>query len=92
MPEISPMPSVFKDTNPNATPDARYKAIFWSNAPKGMAPFKSPDGIHWSPMTTAPANVKASASLNVAFWDDVRGEYRAFYRSHIKVDPNASQA
>lgn len=89
---ITPMPTIFRDTNPNAAPDARYKAIFWSNKPKGLVPFKSPDGLHWAPLTNEPVNLKkVGASMNLAFWDSLHHEYRAYFRSHIPVDANASR-
>jgi len=75
-------PAVFKDGNPAATADARYKAFVRSSSPNGLLPFKSPDGIHWSPMTTEPVLTKLGAfdSQNLAFWDGERGEYRAYWR------------
>jgi len=81
--------AVFKDTNPAASPDARYKAIFRSNArwgkpeeiPKGLLPFKSGDGLHWLPMSDAPVITDgAFDSQNLAFWDSERGVYRAYWR------------
>ena len=46
-----------------------------------MRPYKSADGIHWSPMTDGPTITNgAFDSQNLAFWDPVRGEYRAFWR------------
>ena len=42
---------------------------------------KSSDGIHWSLMTAEPVITKgAFDSQNLAFWDSVRGEYRAYLR------------
>ncbi|HPA20198.1 MAG TPA: hypothetical protein PLU30_20785 [Verrucomicrobiae bacterium] len=74
-------PAVFKDENPAAPPDARYKAILRSNGPKGLLAFKSPDGLHWSPMTNAPViTAGAFDSQNLAFWDGARHEYRAYWR------------
>lgn len=74
-------PAVFKDENPNAAPDARYKALFPGGKPKGLVPLKSPDGIHWSAMSTAPVITDgAFDSQNLGFWDGVRGEYRAYWR------------
>lgn len=74
-------PAVFKDENPAAPPDARYKAILRSNGPKGLLAFKSPDGLHWSPMTNAPViTAGAFDSQNLAFWDGTRHEYRAYWR------------
>ncbi|MEY4941019.1 MAG: hypothetical protein RIQ93_2754, partial [Verrucomicrobiota bacterium] len=74
-------PAVFKDENPNAAADARYKAFFPVTNPKGLLPFKSADGIHWSPMSDHPVITDgAFDSQNLAFWDGVRGEYRAYWR------------
>lgn len=74
-------PAVFKDDNPEAPADARYKAILRSNGPKGLLAFKSPDGLHWSPMTNAPViTAGAFDSQNLAFWDAFRREYRAYWR------------
>jgi len=75
-------PAVCKDTNPNAPADARYKAIFRSSGPSGLLPFKSPDGIHWSPMSDTPilSGIGAFDSQNLAFWDPNIGKYRAYWR------------
>ena len=76
-------PAVFKDENPNASPEARYKAFFragTTNGP-GLLPFKSPDGIHWTPMCdTMVITDGAFDSQNLAFWDSLHGEYRAYWR------------
>ncbi|HIE99438.1 MAG TPA: hypothetical protein EYG03_04185 [Planctomycetes bacterium] len=75
-------PAIFKDENPGAPADARYKAIFRSSKPNGLLPFKSPDGLNWSPMTDAPIlhSLGAFDSQNLAFWDDNIGKYRAYWR------------
>lgn len=74
-------PAVFRDENPNAPADARYKAILRSSGAKGLLPFKSPDGIHWTPMSNGPVITDgAFDSQNLAFWDGARGEYRAYWR------------
>ncbi len=74
-------PAVFKDENPHAAPDARYKALLRSGKPRGMLAFKSPDGLHWSPMSDAPIITDgAFDSQNLAFWDAERGLYRAYWR------------
>ena len=74
-------PAIFKDSNPQATPDARYKALLRSPEPIGLVAFKSPDGLNWSPMQADPVITDgAFDSQNLAFWDDVRGEYRAYWR------------
>jgi hypothetical protein len=77
-------PAVFRDDNPAAPPDARYKAMVRSDHPKGprgMLAFKSPDGLHWTPMADHPVITEgAFDSQNLAFWDAERGEYRAYWR------------
>ena len=70
--------SMFKDDNPDASPDAQYKALVLA---KGLLAFKSTDGIHWLPMSDqAVITDGAFDSQNLAFWDNVRGEYRAYWR------------
>lgn len=75
-------PAVFKDDNPDAAADAKYKAIVRSSKPNGLLPFKSPDGIHWSPMTQQAMLVGLGAfdSQNLAFWDPNLGKYRGYWR------------
>ncbi|OGV71040.1 MAG: hypothetical protein A3K19_03055 [Lentisphaerae bacterium RIFOXYB12_FULL_65_16] len=71
----------FRDANPNATPDARYKAI--GGGP--LFAFKSPDGLHWSKLVDKPVITKgAFDSQNLAFWDVIRGRYVDFHR-HFKA-------
>jgi hypothetical protein len=73
--------AVFKDDNPAAPPDARYKAIIRSSGPHGLLAFKSADGLHWSPMSKEPVITDgAFDSQNLAFWDAALGEYRAYWR------------
>lgn len=73
--------SPFKDPNPNCKPDERYKAIYHVN--EGLGALKSADGIHWSPLTEKNRCIIKGAfdSQNLAFWDPIRGEYRAYMRS-----------
>ena len=71
----------FRDDNPQAAPEARYKALVHSKKPNGMAAFKSAEGLHWSLMSDTPViTAGAFDSQNIAFWDSVRGEYRAYWR------------
>ena len=85
-------PAVFKDDNPKAAPDARYKAFFRAgnkNGP-GLLPFKSPDGIHWAAMSdTMVITDGAFDSQNLAFWDGIHGEYRAYWRYFTQQTGNA---
>jgi len=73
--------AVFKDENPNCPAEAKYKAIVRSRAPHGLLAFGSPDGLHWSPLSDRPVITDgAFDSQNLAFWDPVRGQYRAYWR------------
>jgi len=69
----------FKDTNPNCRPEQRYKALPANGALHAWA---SPDGIRWTPMREEPViTLGKFDSQNVAFWDETRGHYVAFYRA-----------
>jgi len=73
--------AVFRDANPKCDPQARYKAIVRSRGPKGLLVFGSADGLHWSPLADKPVITQgAFDSQNLALWDSVGGEYRAFFR------------
>jgi hypothetical protein len=74
-------PAVFKDDNPAAPVDAKYKAIVRSHKPTGLLALKSADGLRWSPMADAPVITDgAFDSQNLAFWDGESGVYRAYWR------------
>ncbi len=75
-------PAVFKDANPEVADDGHYKALVRSSNPNGLLPFRSADGIHWTPMTSAPmlSGLGAFDSQNLAFWDPTIGQYRAYWR------------
>ncbi len=71
--------SPFKDDNPDCKPDERYKAL--GSIGGGLIAFKSADGVHWSIISDKPVITKgAFDSQNLAFWDPVRQEYRAYWR------------
>ncbi len=76
----------FKDPNPEAADDAKYKALGrGTKRGKGLYAFQSPDGIHWSLMQKEPVITKgAFDSQNLAFWDPVREEYREYHRDFRK--------
>src|SRR5262249_23493524 len=73
----------FKDANPKCPPEARYKALALGKG--GLKAYQSPDGIRWS-LTRDQAVIPAGAfdSQNLAFWDQARGEYRAYWRYFSK--------
>ena len=85
--------AVFKDTNPEAPPDARYKAIRVSGDFEGLMVFKSADGIHWSAMSDKKIISESEMKIfeptvksiyfdsqNLAFWDSANGLYRLYFR------------
>jgi hypothetical protein len=70
----------FKDANPKAAADARYKAL--ASGKGGLLALKSADGIHWSLMSDKPVITKgAFDSQNLAFWDPAIGKYRDYHRA-----------
>ena len=70
-----------KDANPDAPPEAKYKALGGLPGEGGLYAFRSPDGIHWSLLSAQPVITKgAFDSQNLAFWDTIRGEYRVYFR------------
>ncbi|MBX3436769.1 MAG: hypothetical protein KF861_04700 [Planctomycetaceae bacterium] len=73
----------FRDLNPDAAPNARYKGIS-SGVPdgkKGLYVFQSPDGIHWSLIRNEPVITDgAFDSQNLAFWNPVTGQYHDYHR------------
>ncbi|MFP6765232.1 MAG: hypothetical protein VB858_16510 [Planctomycetaceae bacterium] len=70
----------FRDDRPGVPAAARYKGFSRGN-PKGLYIFQSPDGLDWTQMQDkAVITNGAFDSQNLAFWDPVRNEYRAFWR------------
>ena len=79
----------FKDANPDCTPGARYKAFGVISLTKPrrrqLLAYQSADGLRWRRMRSEPVMTDgvtphAFDTVNVAFWDSVRGEYRAYIR------------
>jgi hypothetical protein len=89
--DTEPIIVPFKDPNPQCQPAERYKGLV--NIHNSLHAVKSADGIHWSKMADQPVITKgAFDSQNLAFWDPVRQEYRAYVRDfhydrdlHIRV-------
>lgn len=72
--------AVFKDDNPAASAEARYKAIGAHGKPRA---YQSADGVHWSQVTDrALVSNGTFDSQNVAFWDAARGVYRMYWRTN----------
>ena len=84
-------PAVFMDTNPDVSHDARFKAFLISGPPKrGIAAFKSPDGINWTLISNKPVITDgAFDSQNLAFWDSHNNIYRAYWRYFSEEDNNS---
>ncbi|HUW18423.1 MAG TPA: LamG-like jellyroll fold domain-containing protein [Sedimentisphaerales bacterium] len=75
----------FKDPNPNAEPEARYKLAAWL-AQRGIYLFVSPDGIHWRRNETNMLPL-VSGGGSEAFWDDQRGLYVYFMKRDSSFRP-----
>jgi hypothetical protein len=72
--------AVFKDENPNCPADARYKCVIVGK-PHGLYILHSADGLRFRVANEKPAITQgAFDSQNLAFWDPVRQEYRAYWR------------
>ena len=72
----------FKDQNPDAPPEARYKGI--SRGPGGLYVFQSADGVRWSLIKDQPVISKgAFDSQNLAFWDPHTKQYVDYHRAFI---------
>jgi len=68
----------FRDGNPDAPADERYKAIVRSGAVFALV---SPDGLRWRLMQKQPILTdRPFDSHNIAFWDQWRGEYVVYTR------------
>lgn len=69
--------AAFKDTNPDCLPEQQYKALMATP----MWVLASPDAIHWELMKPEPVFTDGPFdSLNLTFYDTVRGEYRMYIR------------
>lgn len=70
--------SFFLDENPDCKPDEKYKAMTGERN-RDLVLLTSPDGIHFTRKSRLDIE-GAFDSLNLAFYDKERGEYRAYYR------------
>lgn len=73
----------FRDANPAAPAEERYKALGRGNEQKQtLHAFASPDGIHWKPISDEPVFSDGKFdSQNLAFWDAAAGRYRCYFRT-----------
>lgn len=74
--------SPFIDRNPKARPEERYKATGAAiHSDRGVWAYRSPDGIHWTPMHDGPVFTKgAFDSQNLSFWSEKEQKYLLYYR------------
>lgn len=69
----------FKDENPAAREDERYKAI--GGGWQELFAYGSADGIHWHQLYPEKLDIEGTFdSLNVVFWDKCIGRYRMISR------------
>jgi hypothetical protein len=85
----------FKDSNPDALPTQRYKALA-SGPPtrpiKRVMGLASEDGVHWAPMWDEPIIIQESVDFgaDLAFWDAEQEQYVAYlrgWRTHVGSGP-----
>jgi hypothetical protein len=75
--------AVFKDANPAASDDERYKAVSVGscNDRPALIAFVSSDGLRWHRLRDEPIITQGKFdSQNLAFWDTARSEYAAYVR------------
>ncbi|MGV8090513.1 MAG: hypothetical protein AB2L24_01425 [Mangrovibacterium sp.] len=73
--------SPFLDTNPNARPDQRYKALA-GEGKNGLLAYVSPDGIHWKKLQDDGVFKKGIFdSQNVVFWSESEQCYLCYFRT-----------
>jgi hypothetical protein len=77
----------FRDANPAAAADQKYKAVGLAWTPEGpdkhkaLAVFASADGLRWRRLKEEPVIVEGGFdSQNVAFWDSVQKQYVCYIR------------
>jgi hypothetical protein len=90
--------SPFIDTNPNANPDRRYKAIGYTigqNKNHGLYGFVSADAIHWTLIQDDYIIMEDGwvfDTQNIAFWSEFEQQYVMYYRRTIDNIRNIARA
>jgi hypothetical protein len=86
---------VFRDANPAASPNERYKMLVLSTAgERGLYALVSPDGLRWrwaqeSPVIRPPGDDPAFDSPMAVFWDPWRAEYALYARGRLPALPES---
>ncbi|MBN1543085.1 hypothetical protein JW992_13165 [candidate division KSB1 bacterium] len=81
--------SPFIDTNPDAVPEQRYKAVGFGRGMKtnlALFGFVSADGIHWRPIQDEGLIHEPSFAFdtqNIAFWSETEKQYVLYYRKTV---------
>lgn len=76
--------SPFLDSNPNAIPNEKYKALAGTKK-AGLFGFTSPDGIRWEKVDENPVFTDGIFdSQNVAFWSSNENCYLSYFRTWSK--------
>tara|TARA_R100001163_G_scaffold65815_1_gene65201 strand:+ start:1110 stop:2738 length:1629 start_codon:yes stop_codon:yes gene_type:complete len=81
----------FIDTNPNCSPDAKYKAIGSRLNPYLLFAFKSADGINWDFLREEELLTFYHGKFdtqNIAFWNENLGKYCMFFRDYLDKNYN----
>lgn len=86
----------FLDTNPDCSPDERYKALDYeynrNNKVSKLAAYKSADGYKWSKMFSETLSMDGKFdSSNLAFWDPIARTYWAYIRNFHTVFENSPE-
>ena len=73
----------FLDTNPDAEPGGRFKALEGLGTPWGIGlnAWGSADGIHWNRLRNSVITGAPFDSQNVAFWSEAELLYVCYYRN-----------
>jgi hypothetical protein len=81
----------FIDSNPNAEPEARFKALGGVPEVGGLYALASHDGFDWHLLSDKPVMSDGELdSLNTVFWDTELGCYVLYYRKWEWIDRAAS--
>lgn len=73
--------SPFVDTNPDALPEQKYKAL-GGNGKSGLMAYTSADGIHWKKLQSEAVITDGKFdSQNVSFWSESEKLYVCYFRT-----------
>ncbi|MCA9262494.1 MAG: hypothetical protein KDA60_01550 [Planctomycetales bacterium] len=75
----------FRDANPNALADAKYKAL--GGTSRGLIAFASADGVHWNRLQQEPVITAGQFdSQNVSFWSSAEQHYVCYFRTWTETN------